>query len=206
MKTITFGLTGGIASGKSTVSRAFAERGVTVVDADLIARLVVRPGMPALRDIVEAFGAEILLPDGNMDRKKVGALVFGDPAKRAILDSRIGPWLRYACFLEIEKKRQEGSRVICFDAPLLVESGMQDEFRPVVVVACKVETQIARMKSRNGFTEEEAKARLAAQLPIDERLKHADFVIPTDNTMDETRALAFQVLDRILETVGIEWP
>lgn len=194
----TFGLTGGIASGKSTVSRVFASRGVAIVDADVIAREVVEPGKPALAELVEAFGTDILDSDGRMDRKKVGAMVFADPSKRATLDSVIGPHLLMECLKQVEEKKKE-HKIVCFDAPLLVEKGLFRYFRPIVVVYCAVETQILRMKNRNGFTEEEARQRLAAQASTEDRLKYADYIISTDNTMDETKTLAFQVLDFIIE-------
>jgi dephospho-CoA kinase len=198
MNPTVFGLTGGIASGKSTVSKVFARRGIPIVDADEIAHLIVRPGMPALKALVKEFGDGILTNDGEMDRQKVGSMVFGNPKEMARLNYTIGPYLRAACQLRIEKKLSEGHDLVCFDAPLLIEKGLQSLYRPVVVVYCEVETQIRRMKTRNGLTEEEARARIASQATHDQRLWHADFLISTDNTMEETAILANQVLDRVI--------
>lgn len=197
MKPIAFGLTGGIASGKSTVAKTFKSEGIPVVDADLLARAVVRPGSPALEKIVGIFGEEILTPQGEMDRGKVGSMVFGNPVKLRLLDMAIGPFLRAVCHYEVERLFDQGHRLVCFDAPILIEKNLQEMYRPVVVVHCSVETQIKRMLTRNGFTEEEARQRLAVQLSREERLKHADFDIHTDNTMEETQALAREVLRKV---------
>lgn len=195
---LMFGLTGGISSGKSTVSKVFASRGVKIVDADIIAHSLVEPGMPALDQLRLVFGEEVILPDGRLDRKKLGSMVFGDPALRLLLDKIMEPHLFRACCEQILALQDEGHEAICFDAPLLIEKNLQDEFRPVVVVTCSIETQIKRMKTRNGFSEEEARQRIAAQVSNEARLKYADFVISTENTMDETRALALETLYRVI--------
>ncbi len=198
MRPFAFGLTGGIASGKSTVSKTFRKRGIPIVDADEIARLIVRPGMPALQALVDEFGEGILLDDGNMDRVYVGRMVFGDKANLARLDATIGPYLRTACQVRINEVIAEGHEVICFDAPLLIEKKLTDLYRPLVVVHCDIATQIRRMNSRNGLSQEEAVSRIAAQATPDQREWHADFMISTDNTMEETEALAHQTLDKVL--------
>lgn len=196
---VIFSLTGGIASGKSTVSKVFASRGVRIVDADLVAHSLVEPGKPALGQIRSIFGERVIQPDGRLDRKKLGAMVFKDRALLKLLDAIMEPHLFRECSRQLlEFQDEKGVEAICFDAPLLIEKSLQDDFRPVVVVHCSVETQIKRMATRNGFTEDEARQRIEAQVSNEVRLQHADYRISTENTMDETRSLALDVLYQIM--------
>jgi len=196
---VVFGLTGGIASGKSTVAKTFAAAGVPIVDADQLSRHIFDVGKPALKQLVKAFGDQILLPDGSMNRKLVGEMVFGDAAKREIIDRIFEPWIRVESDLAFLKHRPMGNEpsLVCYDAPLLVEKGFALDFRPVVVVVCEPETQLARLMKRNGLTEVEAKQRIGAQATVEERLKVADFVIRTDGTVEESRTQALEVLSKI---------
>lgn len=173
-----FGLTGGIASGKSTVAAVFRAEGVRVVDADEVAREVVMPGEPALAAIVEAFGPEVLLADGSLDRKRVGALVFDDAGLRAKLNAIVHPAIAQrsaALFASFEAEP-----LVCYDAALLVERGMADAFRPLVVVAAPRALQKARLLLRDGLSEAEAAARLDAQAPVEAKIAAADVVIDND--------------------------
>jgi dephospho-CoA kinase len=205
--TVIFGLTGGIASGKSTVARMFAAKGVPIIDADMVARTLVEPGKPVLKDIAELLGPEVILADGTMDRKRVGALIFGDDDLRKKFDALMEPLLREAIDAECEKYRAQKVLLVCLDAPLLIEKGWQDDFRPVVLVACSPRTQISRLMKRNHLTEDEAKMRLAAQFDPDRRQSYADHLILTgmlwaeddyaDVPLEQVEERALEVLGRI---------
>ena len=173
-----FGLTGGIASGKSTVAAVFRAEGVPVIDADEVAREVVMPGEPALEAIVAAFGPDVLLADGTLDRKRVGALVFDDASLRAKLNAIVHPAI--AARSAAHFARLEAEPLVCYDAALLVERGMADAFRPLVVVAAPRDLQRARLVARDGLTESEAEARLDAQAPVEAKIAAADLVIHND--------------------------
>jgi dephospho-CoA kinase len=204
---LVFGLTGGIASGKSTVAKTFAENGVPIIDADVIAREVVQPGTPGLTCIQEAFGSSITTPEGTLDRKKLGAIIFADDGQRYKLDYMLGPFIIEAIRRHRYDLEQKGHSLICLDAPLLVEKKMQDEFRPVVVVTCPRATQVKRLRDRNGFSEIEAEQRLASQLRPEERDKAADYLIHTNGTLEQSKARALEVLTDIrkLREIGFRW-
>ena len=178
-------LTGGIASGKTVVSDRLAELGAVVIDADLLAREVVEPGTPALAAIVERFGSHVLR-DGVLDRSGLGALVFADPAARRDLEHIVHPAVR-ARATELERRAGEAA-VVVHVIPLLVETSQQDAFDRVVVVDVDPATQLERLRSRNGFSPEEARARVAAQAGREQRLAVADHVVGNDGTVEELRA------------------
>jgi len=183
------GLTGGIACGKSTVADMLVRRGAMLIDADRIAREVVEPGTPALRQIAETFGESVLLPDGSLDRKKLGSLIFGDESKRLALNEIVHPAVR----AEI-KQRMERNEAIApdklsvVDIPLLYESKLYSMFEEVMVVYAPPAVQIERLMKRNDLSREEAEARLNAQMPIEEKRKLADIVIDNGGTIEETEA------------------
>ena len=183
-------LTGGIASGKSTVARMLRERGAEVVDADLLAREVVRPGEPALREIAEAFGPEVLLPTGELDRKKLAEQVFSDPARRARLNAIVHPRVRERmrqAVEEIRKRRPEA--VVVLDVPLLFDVPLPElEALPAVVVYASPQTQLQRLCQREGLSHEEAQRRLAAQRPLREKLARARWVVDNDGDLSHTEA------------------
>lgn len=179
------GLTGGVASGKSTVSAMLAELGAVVVDADLLAREVVAPGTDGLAEVVAAFGPEVLGPDGSLDRPAVGAIVFADGAKRRVLEGIIHPRVR-ARAAEIEAAAPEGA-VVVHDIPLLTETGQADSFDAVVVVDVPVETQIERMVALRGMSPGDARARVEAQATREERLAIATHVVDNTGTLEELR-------------------
>jgi dephospho-CoA kinase len=179
------GLTGGIGSGKSTVSALLAERGAVVVDADLIAREVVEPGTPGLAAVVEAFGSDVLATDGSLDRPALAAVVFADPAARRRLDALVHPLVR-ARAAELEAAAPPGA-VVVHDVPLLVETGQAGRFDLVLVVAADVETRVARLV-RRGLTEDDARARIAAQATDEQRRAVADVVLDNTGTPEQLAA------------------
>lgn len=180
---IRVGLTGGIASGKSTVSRLLASLGAVVVDADLLAREVVAQGTPGLAAVVEEFGAQVLAADGSLDRPALGAVVFADDERRRALEAIIHPLVR-AAGAELEAGADAGA-VVVHDIPLLVEVGRAEEFDAVVVVDVPVEVQLDRMVTDRGMTPEDARARIDAQASREERLAVADHVVDNTGTLDD---------------------
>jgi dephospho-CoA kinase len=185
------GLTGGVGSGKSTVSGMLAERGVVVVDADLLAREVVAPGTEGLAEVVATFGEEVLGADGSMDRAAVGAIVFADEERRRALEAIIHPRVR-ARAAEIEAAAPEGA-VVVHDIPLLTETGQAGSFDAVVVVDVPVETQVERLVAGRGMSRAEAESRVAAQASREERLAVASYVIDNSGTLEELRARVDEV-------------
>ncbi|MBI2218062.1 MAG: dephospho-CoA kinase [Candidatus Rokubacteria bacterium] len=181
------GLTGGIATGKSTVSEMFRRHGCVVIDADVLAREVVEPGEPALAQIVEAFGRDVLQPDGRLDRKKVGAMVFGDAAKRKRLEEITHPAIRERFARRVAELTAERFRGIAlFDAPVIIESGNDKTMDRLVVVAANEETQLARLMARDGIDREAGMQRIRSQMPIAEKVKLADYVIWNDGELTQT--------------------
>ena len=177
------GLTGGIASGKSTVARAFVERGIPVVDADQLAREVVAPGSPGLRAIVEAFGESVLLPDRTLDRKALGTRVFADPSLRLKLNAITHPLVAQLSAARIAALQNEPIPYMIYEAPLLVENGLHRAMGALVVVALDQAQQIQRMMQRDTLTEADALSRIQAQAPLAKKLEVADFVIDNGHTL-----------------------
>ena len=180
------GLTGGIASGKSTVSNWLISQGYPVVDADIAARKVVEPGMPALREITEAFGRDILLEDGTLDRKKLGAIIFSDEEKRQTLNAIVHPAVREWMRQETDHAFSEGASVVIMDIPLLFESKLTHMVEETVLVYVSMETQLKRLMDRDGYSEADALARIHAQMPIDDKRKLADYIIDNNGPVSET--------------------
>lgn len=180
-------LTGGIASGKSTVAARLAEHGAVIVDADRIAREVVEPGEPALARIAETFGAHLIGPDGALDRAALGSVVFGDPEKRVQLNA-----ITHPAVLERSRERfaqaaeRDPQAVVVYDIPLLVETGRTDQFDVIVVVHASTQTRIRRMIELRGMSREEALHRINSQATETDRLAIADVVIDADGSIDET--------------------
>jgi dephospho-CoA kinase len=199
-----FGLTGGIASGKSTVGRRFARRGVPVVDADELAREVVAPGSDGLRAIVEAFGRGVLKDDGSLDRAALGTLVFSAPEKRRVLEAITHPLIARAGQGKMMTLAAEGHGLACYEAALLVEAGTADLFRPLVVVAAPESVQIARTSIRDSVDEAAAAARVRAQKPLHEKVAVADHVITNDGSLDELVAAADRTLDAITDALKLD--
>ena len=176
------GLTGGIGAGKSEVSRLLASYGAVLVDADLIAREVVAPGTPGLAAVVAEFGAEVLLPDGALDRPKLGSIVFADPARLAALNAIVHPLVRDRS-AELERRAGPGD-VLVNDVPLLAENGLAKVFDLVVVVDAAEGTRLDRLVRLRGMPEREARARMAAQSSREDRLAIADLVIDNDGPLE----------------------
>ena len=189
------GLTGGVASGKSTVSAMLAELGAVVIDADLLAREVVAAGTPGLTEIVEAFGPSVLTADGELDRPAMGALVFADPERRVVLEGIIHPRVR-ARGAELEAAAPEGALVV-HDIPLLAETGQAEAFDAVVVVDVPTEVQLERMDRLRGLTREEAEARIGAQATREERLAVATHVIDNTGSIDDLRQRVAEVVEAL---------
>ncbi len=183
---LRIGLTGGIASGKSTVARRLAELGAVVIDADVLAREVVEPGTPGLAAIIDRFGTDVLAADGRLDRARLGRLVFADPAARRDLEAIVHPAVR-ARAVEREQAAPPDAVVVQV-IPLLVETQQQRNFDQIWVVDCRPEIQIDRMMARDGLTHAEAQARIAAQAGRDERLAVADVVIDSNGAKADTAA------------------
>jgi dephospho-CoA kinase len=182
------GLTGNIASGKSYAAMLFAEMGAHIIDADRVAHRLLFSGTKTYQTIVEAFGEQILAPDGEIDRKGLGRIVFSHPAKRALLNQlthhEVGAEILRQIF-ELEQASARG--IVIVDAALIVETGGYKMYDRLIVVTCDPSLQIARLMSRDQLSETEAKARMSSQLPIEEKLKLADYTIDTSGTLKQTR-------------------
>jgi len=191
-------LTGGIATGKSVCLRRFEELGAHTIDADVIARDVVMPGRPALAAIASRFGPDVLAADGTLDRSALARVIFADPAARADLERIIHPEVFAVIdrwFKALEAQTPESASVVAIaDIPLLYESGQAHRFHCVVVSACDRDQQLERLMRRSGLSRDDAEARIASQLSIDEKRARADLVIYTSGTMAET-----------LENVDLAW-
>ena len=191
------GLTGGIATGKSYCLARFAALGVPVVDADLLARDAVAPGSRALADVATRFGASILLPDGSLDRAALGRIVFTDRAARTDLEAIVHPEV-YRRIGEWFAARPPATRLAIADIPLLFETGHEHDFERVIVAACDPQQQLRRLMQRDGLSEAEARARLNAQWPIEEKVARADYVIRTDGSVADTDSQVRTVYEMLI--------
>jgi dephospho-CoA kinase len=189
-----FALTGGIGSGKSTVAEHFRALGLPVVDADRLARQVVEPGSAALGEIEARFGADVLDAGGRLDRSRLAAHVFGDDEARRGLEAILHPRIRQAAQDAFAALEQSGARLACYDVPLLFETRQEDHYRPVVVVQTSPEMQLSRAIERDKSHADAIRARIAAQLPLAEKARRADYVIDNDGTREATREQAARVL------------
>lgn len=196
------GLTGGIGAGKSEVSRLLVECGAVLIDADRIAREVVAPGTPGLAAVVEAFGEEVLAGDGSLDRPKLGSIVFADPDRLAVLNSIVHP-LVGARSRELEEAAA-GDAVVVHDVPLLTENGLAPLYDVVVVVDADDETQLDRLVRLRGMTEEDARARMAAQATREKRREIADIVIDNDVPLDVLQRRVKDVWDELVRRAHTE--
>ncbi len=198
-------LTGGIATGKSVVARMFMELGANVIDYDKLSRDVVRPHEPAWEDIVQWFGTDITLPDGSLDRVKLGSIVFADAARRKKLESFIHPRIlqrQQEILRDIE--RRDPSAIVIVDVPLLFEVKLDTNFNHIILVYAPADVQLERMKLRDGFTTEEAQSRIAAQYPIDEKLGRSDFVVHNEGDLENARKQVAEIFQKLrdLEKCG----
>lgn len=193
------GLTGGIASGKSTVARFFEMRGVPVIDADRLARLAVEPGTPGLARVTARFGGGMLTAEGALDRKKVADLIFSDPEARRSLESIIHPEIKRLAEEALFNLAARGHRLAVYMAPLLIEAGATDRVDEVWVVTVRPEVQLQRLMCRDGITREEAERIIASQMPLAEKAAHGRIVIDNSGTPEETTALLERVWNEELE-------
>ncbi len=200
------GLTGGIASGKSTFSALLRARGVPVIDADALARAVVAPGSPTLARIAEAFGPQALSPDGSLDRRWMGARVFADPGERRRLEAITHPAIREAMLEEVERLEAAGHSLAVYDVPLLYEVGLEGLVESIVVVWTPRAVQLQRLARRDALPPAEAEARLGAQLPLDDKAARADFVIENDGPPDALAAKADRLLADLRQGRGRKLP
>ncbi|KAF7354701.1 hypothetical protein MSAN_01383800 [Mycena sanguinolenta] len=202
---LVVGLTGGIATGKSSVSKLLKEKDIPVVDADILARQVVEPGTHGLAKIVSFFGPEILQSDGTLDRKKLGSVIFNDEAKRRKLNSIVHPAVRRAMLWGVVKHWLRGSKYCVLDVPLLIEGPMWKLVGTVVVVHCSAEVQLQRLMARDNSSREDASSRLNSQIPIDEKLKYADRVVDNSGSLADLEAQVNALVQRLDRDVGWTW-
>lgn len=190
------GLTGGIASGKSTVTKIFSELGATLLDADLIAREVVEPGTPALHAIAERF-PRVVSADGTLDRAALGARVFSDSTERLALNAIIHPRIAEAFAAKTQALAGAGTKLVIYDAPLLVENRIHERMDEVIVVHVPRPVQLQRLIARDGLSAEQAEARLAAQMPLDDKLRVATHVIDNSGSPEATRAQVVALWEKL---------
>ncbi|EIW60228.1 CoaE-domain-containing protein [Trametes versicolor FP-101664 SS1] len=202
---LVVGLTGGIATGKSTVSALLRAHNVPIVDADVLARKVVEPGTPALAAIVRAFGAGVLRADGTLNRAALGARVFADDKQRATLDAIVHPAVRREMFWAVLRCWWHGERVCVLDVPLLIEGGLWKWVAKVVVVYCSAELQLQRLMKRDNSSREDASSRLNAQLPIAEKVQYADVVLDNSGSLQDLERQVDQLVQRLVKEAGWTW-
>jgi dephospho-CoA kinase len=193
------GLTGGIATGKSTVTDVFRRLGCEIVDADVLAREVVEPGAPALADITREFGADVLQSDGTLDRKRLGAIVFADPDRRRRLEQITHPAIRARLAARLAALAERGfAGIVIFDAPVMIESGNHKSMDRLVVVVTDETTQRARLTARDAIDDAEAGRKIGSQMPVADKARLADYVIDNSGTREATEAQARRVHDALL--------
>ena len=180
------GVTGGIATGKTTVDRMLAAHGATVIDADELAREVVRPGEPALEEVAARFGRDLIRPDGSLDRTRLGRLVFADPDARRDLERITHPRIIELIGARVATALAGPAPLVVVDIPLLLENAREAMFEGVLLVYAPAEVQVERLRERNGLDEAAALQRLAAQLPIDEKRGRATWIIDNSGSLDAT--------------------
>ena len=194
------GLTGGIASGKSTVAAILKRLGAAIVDADALAREVVEPGQDAWKNIVETFGTEVLQADQTLDRQKLRATIFNNPAARKTLEAIIHPRVRALAEERIRRHAAAGYEVVVYEVPLLFEGNLHEWLRPVVLVACDVDIQKHRLLQRDGLDVEAAQKHIDAQMSLAEKRRLADYVIENDGSLEDLERQVQAVLNKIKAT------
>ena len=200
MDAFCFGLTGGVATGKTTVAGMFRDLGAVVIDADEIGHQAISAAQPAYDELIARFGRGILAADGEIDRRRLGALVFADTEKRAALDAVVHPRIiRRVEELASEYHAQAPGEVILVDAALIFEAGIGGRLKEVIVAWCRPEQQLERLMAKTGLPLAEAQLRIAAQLPIEEKLRRADFVIDCSGSLEETRQQVAALYPRLKE-------
>jgi dephospho-CoA kinase len=193
------GLTGGIASGKSTVATMLRELGAKIINADDLARVIVQPGKEAWKEIVAAFGTEILRPDRTIDREKLRKIIFQDEHARRRLDSITHPRIRALALARAQELAAKGAEIVIYEAPLLFENEAESWLRPVIVVACDDATQRRRLKGRDRLSDAEIAQHLKAQMPLSEKRERADYVIENSGDLDDLKR---QVREMWINLIG----
>ena len=191
------GLTGGIASGKSTVAYLLRNKGIPVVDADEISRHLTAQHGAGLKSIVRYFGSDIVSSEGDLDRKKLGAMVFSDPKKLSVLENILHPMVQAEVLEKRKSLAAEGARFAFYDVPLLFEKNLQPQFDAIVVVSADLETQRQRLKLRNNLSDSEVLARIQAQLPMAAKEKQADFVINNHGSMQDLENQVSSLIEKL---------
>ncbi|KAJ9547691.1 hypothetical protein OSB04_020234 [Centaurea solstitialis] len=197
------GLTGGIASGKSTVSNLFRSTGFPVVDADVVARDVLKKGSGGWRKVVAAFGEDILQENGEVDRPKLGQIVFTDPSKRQLLNRILAPYISYGILWEVFKLWMKGCKIIILDIPLLFEAKIDRWTKPIIVVWVDPETQLRRLMTRDSTSAQDAQNRIDAQMPLDEKRTKADIVIDNNGSLEDLNESFRKILNQV--TKPLTW-
>lgn len=196
------GLTGGIATGKSTVSEMIRDCDIPVIDADDISRAVVAPGEEALEKIKIHFGNDVIRTDGTLDREKLGDIIFSSPEEREVLNQIVHPAVRMRMKEIAESKKRAGYQLIVMDIPLLIENNLFHLVDETVVVYAPPDLQRSRLMARNGYNENEAGKRIAAQMPIDEKCSYADHIIDNSGSLSNTKAQVAQLLEACSEQIN----
>ena len=199
MALLRVALTGGIATGKTYVRTRLASHGLPTLDADTLARDAVAPGTTGLAAVASRFGPGVIRADGSLDRRALGAIVFGDAHARADLEAIVHPQVREATGAWLDRLADGGESVGIVDIPLLYETGRDRDFDRVIVTSCPRSQQIARVVERDGLTAAQAEARIDAQLPTDDKVRRADFVIDTGGTFGDTNRQVDRVVEKLLE-------
>ena len=200
---IVAGLTGGIATGKSTVAAIFASAGAVVIDADRIAREAVRPGTAVHADIVAHFGNGVVRADGAVDRKRLAAIIFADPAEQRALERMVHPQVKREVAAQLDRLRRDApGSVVIVDVPLLFETGMERGLDPTILVYAPEAVQLRRLIARDGLTHDEALRRIAAQMPIETKRARAAIVIDNSGTLEDTGRQALEVYRRLAQELG----
>lgn len=194
------GLTGGIASGKSTVAEILKRQGAAIINADVLAREVVEPDRQAWTEIVNTFGIAVLQPDRTLDRQKLRAIIFDDPDARKKLESIIHPQVRALAEQRIREHAAAGYAVIVYEVPLLFEGNLQEWLRPVILVACDVDTQRNRLQSRDNLSAAQAQKHIDAQMSLEAKRRLADYVIENNGSLEDLKRQVQAVLEKIKTT------
>lgn len=194
---ITFGLTGGIASGKSTVTKTFRKHFISIVDADIIAREVVEVGTLGWRIIRALFGPEYLNDDQTVNRTKLGALVFADAQAMHHLNFHMKNLIGEESYKQIRELHNSGAKIVGYDAALIIEHGNNVKYDPLIVVSCPIEMQLERLMKRNAFSHDEAMARISSQMPLFEKIKFADYVIDTSGSIESSIAQTEKIISQL---------
>ncbi len=194
------GLTGGIATGKSSVASMLSQLGARIIDADELAREIARPGQETWQEIVDAFGREILREDKFIDREKLRKKIFRDTTARKRLESITHPRIRSLAQQRMQQLAAEGAKIVVYMAPLLFENQVHLWLRPVILVACDVATQKRRLQKRDGLSEDEIKQHLQAQMSLEEKRKLADFIIENNGSLEELKKQVQEVWRKIVSS------